>query len=235
MIEPESSDPGGELHAWAERLADALRSEDADAFIAVYDLLLDDPARYDDEQVELVKALARQISDPAGEAVARSQSSAPPPRALARDVALLEVPAAAGDLRDPPKLPTASSGASEQREGVARARCASTTSSAAVGAGGDIPPRRAESVSTAVVAPSAHAVRISAPVTSAKVWRDVGTQTDVDARVLPARDAVLLMLGRRWADACLIDQDASDASGSAPIAVCKQRTRRRRQCKLALN
>ncbi|KAG8467377.1 hypothetical protein KFE25_000693 [Diacronema lutheri] len=51
---------------WAKRLAAALCADDGDAFIAAYDALLNDPARYGDEEIEAIKDRARTIYDAGG-------------------------------------------------------------------------------------------------------------------------------------------------------------------------
>jgi hypothetical protein len=228
MIAPESPTPGADLHAWAERLADALRSDDGDAFIAVYDLLLDDPVRYDHEQMETIKALARQIADPAGEAAASSQRSASTPPARAQSVSDITASSPAGGLRERSNSPTVSP--LRNGAGAARARRgAAAVSAAAVGTGGDAPAKAAGCVSGDTIESAARSVARSALATNANLWRDVGVQTDGAVRPLPARDEVMLMLGRRWADACLTDQHESSASGRTANTVVRRRTRRGRQ------
>lgn len=48
---------------WARRLAAALVADDGDAFVAVYDALLDDEVGYSAEQVDAVKELARTLAE----------------------------------------------------------------------------------------------------------------------------------------------------------------------------
>mmetsp|Transcript_21483 Transcript_21483/g.55315 ORF Transcript_21483/g.55315 Transcript_21483/m.55315 type:complete len:233 (+) Transcript_21483:54-752(+) len=48
---------------WARRLAAALSADDSDAFIAVYDALLDDATAYSVSQIDAIKELARTLAE----------------------------------------------------------------------------------------------------------------------------------------------------------------------------